>query len=1200
MTRLYRSPRLAIVIALAAVLVLAGAQPAHAVKAYPKPVLYYQPDGTPFEAKMIGDERIVFVEDIEGHTVVKDPASGWWVYADPASHKSDQLRPTKVRPGKEKAPQSWRKHVRPAIDPAKLPGPPFVQQDDGSIAELFRKSQSSRSGRYSLSSNAANLTPTTIPVLVVLVEFSDWKHTSGANTPIAGEPGFEPIAGMSNSAPTWQKLFGDPTVEGGLNHFYKEASYGRLQWNVKVAQRGVGQSGTGTLINDGWYTNPNTMKYWGEAKKGAFGACDEDKGSSAGGIRDLVTWAVQQADADVDFSVYDTDGNGSISDAELMIFVVHARQGQEYYGSGCDGSDPTNEHIWSHKWNMRTNVSVDGKTIPSGHIYAMEPEFNPTFDYSTSPWSVNDKYFGVGVYAHEAFHTLGATDIYDTGYDAVPAGEWDLMDSGSYNGTRSGTHPAHMGTPMKQDIKMNADTDANSYGFILESEIKDVHPTDGVYNVAPLGGATALHVLNRVKAPNDVDEWFMIENRAAVGYYEPFLPEHGLLVWHRDRSATVGNNAYPYEANVLRKGWANTSTGLNASVVGAALSADDGEASFTATTDPHNKLNSGSASGAKDIRCISAEASSMSYVYGNATTPHVTYGGNSVSGGDGDEWVDYGETATLNVRVTNSSCAGASASNITVALASASGVIGVSVPSSVASLAPGQSADFSFTVDLSCSSCTSAAFDYIVYAGGVAVTSGTFNKATNRNYLWFDDGDTQAKPGWTSATTFVPSACTSAARHGDWQLVQHPTSPRGNSYRAPVTSTGLTYANPDEVWLSPNITIPSGTDVQDLRFSYAAEIPCANYTRGRLWVSTDNGATWSRHEDFYRDAGDLSWEEVTTSLSPYAGATQIRFLFAMYTYTCQSGCSATRGIYVDNIGVVVSQTGPSDPPPPDTTAPTTSITSPSAGATVSGTTTVSASATDNVGVTSVEFYVDGVLAATDTTAPYSFAWDTTAVAGGSYSLSSKAYDAAGNSGSSAAVSVTVDNSAPADTTAPTTSITSPSAGATVSGTTTVSASATDNVGVTSVEFYVDGVLAATDTSSPYSFVWDTTAASNGSHTLSSRAYDAAGNVGTSAGVTVNVSNTSGGDTTAPVISNVTSVVTNAKNGSFEIRWTTDEPATSDVIIDGTLYADGDASLVTSHVRSFRGSKRTSYQYSVRSTDAAGNTAEAGPFTHTNP
>src|SRR5688500_17208687 len=184
-----RSARLWVTAALAVVLSLAGAHDAFAVKANPKPVTYYQPDGTAFEGRMIGDERIVCVEDTDGHTVIRDESTGWYVYADPSSHKTEKLKPSKYKPGKEKAPAGWQKHVRPAIDASNLPGPPFVQQDDGSIGELFRNSKNKISGgRFNAGSEAASLTPTTVPVLVVLVEFSDWKHTSGTNIP--GEPGF--------------------------------------------------------------------------------------------------------------------------------------------------------------------------------------------------------------------------------------------------------------------------------------------------------------------------------------------------------------------------------------------------------------------------------------------------------------------------------------------------------------------------------------------------------------------------------------------------------------------------------------------------------------------------------------------------------------------------------------------------------------------------------------------------------------------------------------------------------------------------------------------------------------------------------------------------------------------------------------------------------------------------------------------------
>ncbi|HEX3068969.1 MAG TPA: Ig-like domain-containing protein [Thermoanaerobaculia bacterium] len=93
----------------------------------------------------------------------------------------------------------------------------------------------------------------------------------------------------------------------------------------------------------------------------------------------------------------------------------------------------------------------------------------------------------------------------------------------------------------------------------------------------------------------------------------------------------------------------------------------------------------------------------------------------------------------------------------------------------------------------------------------------------------------------------------------------------------------------------------------------------------------------------------------------------------------------------------------------DITPPTVSITAPLNGATVVGTVSINATASDNVGVTKVEFYVDGALKSTDTTSPYSYSWDSTSVANGSHALTAKAYDAALNVGTSIAVNVTVNN-----------------------------------------------------------------------------------------------------------------------------------------------------------------------------------------------
>ena len=193
---------------------------------------------------------------------------------------------------------------------------------------------------------------------------------------------------------------------------------------------------------------------------------------------------------------------------------------------------------------------------------------------------------------------------------------------------------------------------------------------------------------------------------------------------------------------------------------------------------------------------------------------------------------------------------------------------------------------------------------------------------------------------------------------------------------------------------------------------------------------------------------------------------------------------------------------------PDTAAPSVSVTAPANGATVSGTATLSASAADNVGVVGVQFRVDGVNFGTeDTSVPYSRTWDSLTAVRGTHLLTAVARDAAGNTTTSGLVTVTVDNT---DTIAPSVSFTSPASSATVSGTVTVAANASDNVGVVAVQFRLDGgSLGAEDLSAPYSISWTTGATSNGAHVLTAVARDAAGRTAT-ATRSVTVSNTGGG------------------------------------------------------------------------------------------
>jgi hypothetical protein len=265
---------------------------------------------------------------------------------------------------------------------------------------------------------------------------------------------------------------------------------------------------------------------------------------------------------------------------------------------------------------------------------------------------------------------------------------------------------------------------------------------------------------------------------------------------------------------------------------------------------------------------------------------------------------------------------------------------------------------------------------------------------------------------------------------------------------------------------------------------------------------------------------------------------------------------------------------------PDLLAPDTAITSPPDGATIeAGSTTVEANASDNVGVTGVDLQVDGSTVDSDATAPYSFTWTATE---GDHTLRTVAHDAAGNDGTSTAVDVTVIGP---DTEDPTASITSPSEGDNVFGTTTVTAIAGDNRGVTAVQFLVDGSAVGNDTTAPYSFDWN--AVVEGAHTLQAVASDAAGNTGASAIVHVTVPPDTE-DPSAPTglaASNVTKTTVDlAWNASTDDRGVTGyRVVRNGTVLPGTLT-----------VRSFSDTgltPGTAYSYTVRAVDAAGNVSD---------
>lgn len=201
----------------------------------------------------------------------------------------------------------------------------------------------------------------------------------------------------------------------------------------------------------------------------------------------------------------------------------------------------------------------------------------------------------------------------------------------------------------------------------------------------------------------------------------------------------------------------------------------------------------------------------------------------------------------------------------------------------------------------------------------------------------------------------------------------------------------------------------------------------------------------------------------------------------------------------------VNATFDNEPPPPDTTLPTVNISTPSQNDVVTGLVTIAASASDNVGVEGVRFFVDDVeLGGEDTTIPYSTTWDTTGLLANSYDLKAIARDGAGNETTSAIVTVAVAAPSP-DNIFPTVNITTPSPASEVSGIVSINASASDNVGVVGVRFLIDNVLVGVeDLVAPYSTQWNTTSLPLGPYEVTAIARDAGGNETTSVMIPVTV------------------------------------------------------------------------------------------------
>ena len=301
--------------------------------------------------------------------------------------------------------------------------------------------------------------------LIILVNYTDVTFRP-ANTPDL----FDRIANEEN--------FKKDRFVGSIHDYFYAQSEGVFDLTFDVV---------------GPYTVSNTQAYYG----------GNDRQGNDLRPAEMVIEACQLADPDVNYPDYDWDGDGFVD----QVYVIYA-------GNGEADSNVSNS-IWPHEWTLSSAQyygdgsgaqTLDGVKIDT---YACGGELNG-----------NNAICGIGTMCHEFSHCLGYPDFYDTDYSGGQGMfEWDLMDSGSYNG--DGYQPAGYTSyerwvaGWKEPIALTTTTQVSNLKSLQE-------------------GGSAYIVYNQ----GDTNEYFLLENRQQTGW-DAGIPGEGLLILHVDYDADV-------------------------------------------------------------------------------------------------------------------------------------------------------------------------------------------------------------------------------------------------------------------------------------------------------------------------------------------------------------------------------------------------------------------------------------------------------------------------------------------------------------------------------------------------------------------------------------------------------------------------------------------------------------------------------------
>jgi M6 family metalloprotease-like protein len=267
----------------------------------------------------------------------------------------------------------------------------------------------------------------------------------------------------------------------------------------------------------------------------------------------LVNAALKAADSKVDYSKYDTDGDGTVD----MVFFIFAGGGSNYSGNNSS-------LLWPHASTV-SSLSLDG--VKFGR-YACSVEL-----YGVPASRQLD---GIGTICHEFSHVLGLPDLYDTdssssGGQSTHPSSWSIMASGSYlNGSK---------TPSGYSLY-----ERYALGFATPTLISET----GTYTVEPLETSNSGY---RINSAID-NEFFLIENRKKTRW-DAYLKGEGMLVWRVDSTSssvwennTVNCNPSHNYLELLRANPTYSSSGSISDSAGDPFPGSGNVTSLTNTTSP--------------------------------------------------------------------------------------------------------------------------------------------------------------------------------------------------------------------------------------------------------------------------------------------------------------------------------------------------------------------------------------------------------------------------------------------------------------------------------------------------------------------------------------------------------------------------------------------------------------------------------------